>query len=57
MSEGYLLQEATGMLHDKIAQFADVAPRIWKEEKDERVTNIYLYDILIYVIPNQIIPN
>lgn len=51
MSEGYLLQEAMGMLHDKIAQFDDVAPRIWKEEEDKRVTSICFHDILIFYIP------
>ena len=46
MSEGYLLQEAMGMLHDKIAQLDDFAPRVWKEEEDERVTGNCLYDYL-----------
>jgi hypothetical protein len=43
MSEGYLLQEAIGMLHDKIAQFDDFASRVWKEEEDERVTGMCFY--------------
>jgi hypothetical protein len=32
-----------GMLHDKIAQFDDFAPRVWKEEEDERVTGMCFY--------------
>ena len=50
MSEGYLLQEAMRILHDKITQFDDVAPRIWKEEEDERVTSICFHEILIFYI-------
>jgi len=48
MSEGYLLQEAMGMLHDKIAQFDDFAPRVWKEEEDERVTGMCFYKNITY---------
>ena len=40
MLEGYLLQKAMGILHDKIAQFDDFAPRVWKEEEDKRVTGM-----------------
>ena len=43
MSEGYRLQEAMGMLHDKIAQFDDFAPRVWKKEEDKRITCMCLY--------------
>ena len=52
MSEGYLLQEAMGMLHDKIAQFDNFAPKVWKEEEDERITCMRLHKniyILIYI--------
>ena len=43
MLEGYLLQEAIGMFHDKIAQFDDFAPKVWKKEEDERVTGMCFY--------------
>ena len=50
MSEGYLLQEAIGMLHDKIAQFDDFAPRVWKEEEDERVTGMCFLKLMLYFL-------
>ena len=50
MSEGYLLQEAMGMLHDKIAQFDDFAPRVWKEEEDERVTGMCFLKLMLYFL-------
>jgi hypothetical protein len=40
MSEGYLLQKTMGMLQDKITQFDDFAPRVWKEEEHGRVTSM-----------------
>ena len=43
MSEGCLLQEAMGMLYDKIAQFDDFAPKVWKEEEDECITCMCFY--------------
>ena len=47
MSEGYLLQETMGMLHDEIAQFDEFAPRVWREE-DDRVTSIFFIPIMIF---------
>ena len=49
MSEGYLLQEAMGMLHDKIAQFDDFAPKVWKEEEDEHVTSMCFYEFFFFL--------
>ena len=51
MSEGYLLQEVMRILHDKIAQFVDFAPRVSKEEEDEHIRCKGFYEILIYDIP------
>ena len=50
MSEGYLLQEAMGMLHDKIAQFDNFAPKVWKEEEDERITCMRLHKNIYFLI-------
>jgi len=38
MGEGYLVQEAMGVCHDIIGDMDKYAPRVWKEEEDERKT-------------------
>jgi len=50
MSEKYLLQEAMRLFHDKIAQFDDFVPRVWKEEEDECVTGMCFYKNIIFFI-------
>jgi hypothetical protein len=40
MGEGYLVQEAMGVCHDIIGNMDKYAPRVWKEEKDERKTSL-----------------
>jgi hypothetical protein len=40
MGEGYLVQKAMGVCHDIIGDMDKYAPRVWKEEKDERKTSL-----------------
>jgi hypothetical protein len=40
MGEGYLVQEAMGVCHDIIGDMDKYAPRVWKEEEEERKTGL-----------------
>jgi hypothetical protein len=40
MGEGYLVQEAMEVFHDIIGDMDKYAPRVWKEEEDEKKTGL-----------------